>query len=194
MTQNATPEQQALGTVDEVDGGRQLRFERRLDHPVEKVWAALTEPDQLEGWLAAANELELVEGGRVVLRWLNTSKRDEWERYDVILPDDFDPDAEEVVTGTVTVLEPRRVLELDTDSFGVLRWELREELPGSVLTFTNALPAHFEDEMAPQTLAGWHSHLDLLAEALDGHPMLDWSKQSLDEWARLRDRYAQELA
>jgi hypothetical protein len=138
MTQNATPEQQALGTVEEVDGGRQLRFERRLDHPVEK--------------------------------------------------------AEEVATGTVTVLEPRRVLELDTDSFGVLRWELREELPGSVLTFTNALPAHFEDEMAPQTLAGWHSHLDLLAEALDGHPMLDWSKQSLDEWARLRDRYAQELA
>jgi uncharacterized protein YndB with AHSA1/START domain len=193
MTSNPTPKQAALGTFEEVDGKRVLRFERRLDHPVGRVWAALTEPEQLAGWLAAADELELVEGGRVVLRWLNTANRDEWERYDVILPDDFDPEAEDIVRGTVTAIEAPSVLELDTDRFGTLRWELRDEGSGCVLTFTSGLPDEFPEEMAAQTLAGWHTHLDLLADALAGRPVVDWSKQSLSEWAQLRDRYAKAL-
>jgi uncharacterized protein YndB with AHSA1/START domain len=194
MTSNPTPEQATLGTLEEVDGKRVLRFERRLDHPVERVWAALTEPEQLAGWLAAADELELVEGGRVVLRWLNTGDRHEWESYGVILPDDFDPDAEDVVTGTVTSVDAPSVLEFDTDRFGTLRWELREEGAGCTLTFTSELPADFPDEMAAQTMAGWHDHLDLLTEALAGRPVVDWSKQSLEEWAQLRDRYAEVLS
>jgi uncharacterized protein YndB with AHSA1/START domain len=195
MTQKTTSEQAALGTVEEVGGKRVLRFERRLDHPVEKVWAALTEPEQLAGWLAAAEELDVAVGGRVRLRWLNTveNKRD-WERYGVILPDDFDPEADEIVTGTFTAVDPPRVLEMDTDSFGVLRWELQATESGCALVFTNALPEGFADEMAPQTLAGWHSHLDMLADALEGRPMADWSKVSLDEWAQLRDRYAETLS
>src|SRR4051794_22442930 len=36
------------------DGIRVLHYERRLTHPIEKVWAALTDPDQIEGWLARA--------------------------------------------------------------------------------------------------------------------------------------------
>jgi hypothetical protein len=33
----------------------------------------------------------------------------------------------------------------------------------------------------------------VLADALDGRPMFDWSKLSLDDFAELRDRYAEEL-
>jgi uncharacterized protein YndB with AHSA1/START domain len=192
MNTQATQREAALGTIEEVDGGRVIRFERRLDHPIEKVWSALTEPAQLAGWLAAADELELVEGGRVVLRWLNSPEnKRQWERYGVILPDDFDPEAEDIVKGTFTKIEPPRLLEMDTDAFGVLRWQLRETESGCALTFTSALPEDFADEMAPQTMAGWHDHLGRLANALEGRPTVDWSKISLDDWAKLRDRYAE---
>jgi uncharacterized protein YndB with AHSA1/START domain len=194
MAAKATPKHEDLGTVEEVEGRKTLRFERRLAHPVEKVWSALTDPEQLAGWLAAADELELAVGGRVVLRWLNTKGRKDWERYGVILPDEFDPEAEDVVSGTFTTIDPPRLLEMDTDAFGALRWELSETGSGCTLTFTNTLPEDFADEMAPQTLAGWHSHLDALAEALAGRPMVDWSKWSLDEWAEVRDRYVEALA
>jgi uncharacterized protein YndB with AHSA1/START domain len=192
MTSNPTPKQAALGTLEQVAGKRVLRFERRLDHPVERVWAALTEPEQLAGWLAAADELELAEGGgwlaeadlglvaggRVQLRWLNND----------------DEGGTAVATGTISALEPPRVLEFDTGRFGTLRWELREDGSGCVLTFTSGLPEEFPEEMAAQTMAGWHSHLDLLADALAGRPVVDWSKQSLSEWAQLRDRYAETLS
>jgi hypothetical protein len=65
-----TPDPPADGTFEKRDDRYVLRFERRLRHPIERVWAALTEPGELVGWLAEA-EIELVEGGRVHLRWLN---------------------------------------------------------------------------------------------------------------------------
>ena len=43
-----------LGTAEVHDGGARLRFERRLRHPIDRVWAALTRPEELEGWLASA--------------------------------------------------------------------------------------------------------------------------------------------
>jgi uncharacterized protein YndB with AHSA1/START domain len=46
------------GTVQQVDGRYVLRFERRLNHPVEKVWAALTESDRLAEWLAACGSAQ----------------------------------------------------------------------------------------------------------------------------------------
>jgi hypothetical protein len=59
------------GTIETLDDGRYvLRYDRRLRHPVDKVWAALTDPARVEEWLARA-EVELAEGGRVRLEWLN---------------------------------------------------------------------------------------------------------------------------
>jgi uncharacterized protein YndB with AHSA1/START domain len=193
MTSNTASKQEGLGTVEERDGRRALRFERVLDHPVDRVWSALTEPEQLKGWLAAAEELDLVEGGTVVLRWQTTGNREEWESYGVILPDDFDPEVEDVVHGTITAVDPPRLLELDTDRFGILRWELRDQGSGCALTFINVVTDELPDEMTAQVLAGWHSHLDTLADALAGSPRLDWSKWSLSDWAQIRDRYAEAL-
>ena len=39
-------------------GPRTLRLERRLEHPPERVWRALTDPRELAVWLVAAAELE----------------------------------------------------------------------------------------------------------------------------------------
>src|SRR3954452_24038572 len=38
------------GRLEEHDGRWRLRFERRLAHPPERVWRAITEPDDLRAW------------------------------------------------------------------------------------------------------------------------------------------------
>ncbi|HSJ17292.1 MAG TPA: SRPBCC family protein [Solirubrobacterales bacterium] len=187
MTQD--PALQArLGTIEEVGDKRVLRYERRLDHPVERVWAALTEPDQLALWLAAVDELELVEGGRIALRWLNVpdSPRN-WEEHGVELGD---ADPAEPVTGMITELDPPRVIEYDADKMGRMRWELRPEGDGCVLAFTNTIEPP-EGFSAMQTLAGWHIHLDHLVDALAGSPVewSTWTEDHMGDWERIRDRY-----
>jgi hypothetical protein len=42
------------------DGSTTVRFDRRLRHPVEPVWEALTDPDELRSWWGDT-ELEPVE-------------------------------------------------------------------------------------------------------------------------------------
>jgi uncharacterized protein YndB with AHSA1/START domain len=140
------------GTIDTLDDGRYvLRYDRRLRHPVEKVWAALTDPARVEEWLARA-EVELAEGGRVRLEWLN---------------------GDAVAEGRITRLEPPHVIEFDTDIHGRLLWELQPEGDGTRLTLT--VTAELPDDYLASVRAGWHSHLDFLEDALDGRPV-DWPK------------------
>src|SRR3954470_13676124 len=88
------------------DGRKHLRFERRLSHPVDRVWAALTQPGELGGWWGDA-EIDLREGGRSVMRGRNTDKQGNTP----------------VSPATITQLGPPRVLEVNGDLHGVLRWE-----------------------------------------------------------------------
>jgi hypothetical protein len=38
------------GTLERHDDHQVIRFERRLSHPVERVWRALTDPGELDAW------------------------------------------------------------------------------------------------------------------------------------------------
>jgi uncharacterized protein YndB with AHSA1/START domain len=167
------PTTQPDGTLETRGGRHVIRFERRLSHPVEQVWSALTEPDELIGWLAQA-KLDLVEGGDVELRWQNTNNEGE----------------QTVLHGTITELDPPRVIEYDSDIHGLLRWELREEGSGCHLTFTAtvALPEDYKTEV----LAGWHIHLDHLADALDGKAVNwpTWAEDHMGRWKEYQGRYA----
>lgn len=156
----------ADGTIETRDGSHTLRFERYLPHSIERVWAALTEPEQLVAWLAEA-DVNLSKGGRVQLRWLNSDS---------------------IMNATIIQLEPPRLLEYAGDIHGVLRWELREARDGCVLLFSSTLPASVN--RLSETLAGWHVHLDFLAEALDGQAV-DWPHWPLDRWSRLHEYYSQ---
>jgi uncharacterized protein YndB with AHSA1/START domain len=161
------------GTLERRDEHQVIRVERRLAHPVKRVWRAITEPDEIAAWLALA-ELELEEGGRVVLTWQNTD----------------DDGNTAVARGTVSALDPPRLLELDTDIHGRLRWELEAADDGTALTFTAEveLPADFETEV----IAGWHIHLDHLEEVLDGGTIdwPNWDREHRPEWERIHERYA----
>jgi uncharacterized protein YndB with AHSA1/START domain len=44
------------GTLETIDGRPALRFERHLAHSVERVWRAVSRPEELERWFPAAAE------------------------------------------------------------------------------------------------------------------------------------------
>jgi uncharacterized protein YndB with AHSA1/START domain len=152
-------------------GTATMRFRRRLPHPVERVWKALTDPAELIGWWGEA-DVDLAEGGRFTMRWLNTD--DEGDSV--------------VMAARITRLEPPRVLEIEGDPHGVLRFELNRAGEGTELVFTarTELPADYESKV----LAGWHFHLDALAETLAGHAV-DIVDLPNARWEEIHARYAQ---
>jgi uncharacterized protein YndB with AHSA1/START domain len=155
-----------------------MRFERRLGHPIARVWRALTEPGELAKWLALA-ELDLREGGAVDLTWQNT-----------------DEDGNTATArGIVSALDPPRLLELDTDIHGTLRWELEPSGDdGTLLTFT--VDARLPQDYELEVLSGWHIHLDHLETVLDGGTIdwPHWDREHKPDWGRIRDRYAARAA
>ena len=141
----------SLGLLDDDarpgDGSATVRFVRFLDHPPERVWAALTDPAQTARWLAAASIDQRV-GGSVEISF----------------------EGGEVVTGTVRAIEPGCVLEYTWVSSGtrasVVRWHLEPRGDGTRLELTHTF--HDGDSTIDEFLAGWHLHLDGLADALAG--------------------------
>lgn len=154
-----------LGTVGRLDDGRHyVIFERHLPYPVETVWAAITQPEQLAKWFPGI-KLELVQDGRFEI-WF----------------DGESCDGPAHVSGTVTRYEPPRVLEC-----GSLRFELEDRGADCLLTFTDIL--HYDGkrsrtEFANSVLGGWHRFLDALETALGGgkvdHHAAELDYQALD--------------
>ena len=134
------------GTLRTTDGRCVLRFERHLSHPAEKVWRAITEPDELRHWFPAEVEIEFHSGGKIRFTQGAAS-----------------------TTGEVLELTLHRVFAF---SWGddMLRFELRPEPAGCHLVFTHA----FDDKYGASSFAsGWHHCLDGLAARLVGQTM-DW--------------------
>lgn len=159
----------ADGVQERAGGLHVVRFQRHLVHPIERVWAALTDPAEMIGWLGDA-EVELVAGGRYTVRWLNTDEHGNRAVYH----------------GTIARLEPPRLLEISGDIHGVLRWALRPSAGGTHLTFSSTL--ELPEEYRTKVLAGWHYHLDSLADALDGQPA-DLPTLSDGRWTRIHEAY-----
>jgi uncharacterized protein YndB with AHSA1/START domain len=140
------------------DGSTQVRFARRLPHPIDRVWEALTDPAELRRWWGDA-ELDLVDGGRFALRWRNTDADGNVATLD----------------GAVRKVDPPRFLEIsaawgstggdDPGTLTTLTWELEPQGDHTLLRFTNTISAAADDTLAA---AGWHLHLDALATVLAG--------------------------
>ena len=178
-----------LGTV-ETDGDKYvIRFERRLDHPIEEVWAAITEPDEMIKWWGEG-EVDLVEGGKFVVKWLNTDEAGN----------------RAVMTGTITSLEPPHLLETASEEHGDLRWELRPDGDATKLNFSSKL--ELPEEFRTMNAAGWHWHLDALATVLAGgevelaaveividspHPDHGHSPTAMRGWNEIHQRYVAKL-
>ena len=129
------------------NGRTVLRMERRLGHPPDKVWRALTEPSELAAWFPAAVELELRLDGRISF----TFEQGE---------DDFveDPDN----SGVIRAYDPPRLLEY-TWGAEIQRWELTPTADGCLLTLT----ATYDDRPGSASFtSGWILCLDALDHSL----------------------------
>jgi hypothetical protein len=49
------------GSLESIDDRPTLHFERRYEHSVERVWKAITEPEELRHWFPPGAELEITE-------------------------------------------------------------------------------------------------------------------------------------
>jgi uncharacterized protein YndB with AHSA1/START domain len=141
-----------MGTLETADGQLTLRFDRRLAHPIDRVWKALVDPDDLAQWYPQTVTGEWRVGGK--LRFLDSS-----------MPD-------QPFEGVVTEFDPPRLL---AHSWGddFLRWELAPDGPDATrLVLLNRIV----DRSWPawSTGAGWHACLDALALALDG-AVIPWT-------------------
>jgi len=166
------------GAWREIDGGWELRFERRLRHSPERVWKALTTPEGLKGWLAEA-DIDPVPGGRMDLHFRQ--------------PDhEFMPDRPEVRTQSneVLLVQPFSRFEHTFGSHpeSVVSWRLAPDGDGTRLTLVHRIPQSWKDSRR-NVLSGWHHHMEGLDDAARGvaHSW-DW-----DRWFTLRDAYAAEI-
>jgi uncharacterized protein YndB with AHSA1/START domain len=158
-----------LGSVERDGSNSIIRFERRFAHPVVRVWKAITDPAQAIKWWGAL-DIQCKPGGKAVVEWQNTD--DQGNRA--------------VMHGVITELDPPRVLEIEGDIHGTLRFVLTPDGNGTRLTFTSTL--ELPDEYRTKVLAGWHFHLDALAEALAGNAV-DWPHWPKDAWERIHEEY-----
>jgi uncharacterized protein YndB with AHSA1/START domain len=134
-------------TLRTVDGRSVLRIERRLAHPPETVWRAITEPAHLAAWFPSNVEMDLRPGGRV--------------RF--VFPDGAGPETE----GAVMEVDPPHVLAYTWDD-NLLRYELFREGDGCRLVFSHT----FDDrEGAASFASGWTVCLSALGMVLDGRPV-----------------------
>jgi uncharacterized protein YndB with AHSA1/START domain len=153
-----------VGGQLEQNGDRwRLRFTRRLPHPPEKVWRALTEPEHLAAWFPTDIEGDRVAGAP--LRFV------------------FRKGEGPTIDGEMIAYEPPSVLELRWGSEETLRFELQPDGEGTVLTFLDTF-----DELgkAARDAAGWHACLDALAHHLDG---AEAPGNPTDRWQQLHKSY-----
>jgi len=158
----------ADGTATTLPDGRiELRFRRDLPHRLERVWRALTDPDELLAWWCEV-ELDLTVGGAASFHWLNNDGP--------------------VMHATITRLDPPRLIELDTDLHGVLRFELEPTAEGCKLVFTATYASFLSQDNRLLALAGWDMHLDFLEESLDG-ARVDWPNWPEQRWTEKHAAY-----
>jgi uncharacterized protein YndB with AHSA1/START domain len=139
-------------------------FRRRLSHPPERVWKAITDPAELSKWHLTDAAIDGRVGGAVRLHRANP-------RFEV--------------TGRILTWDPPRVFEHEwkvapgaftsAGEDSIIRWELTPEGAGTVLSLSHR---NLSRKFASVYIAGTHAFLDRLAAQLDQRPLPDISRSA----------------
>jgi uncharacterized protein YndB with AHSA1/START domain len=178
-----------LGTLTPAGDRWRLTFTRRLAHPRDKVWRAITEPEHLAAWFPDRIVGELRAGARL--------------RFVAEMHDDFE--------GEMVAFDPPAVMELlwGTDS---IRIELEPESSPVALASLAAPDASASGSGGPQSVppvpastllrlvvtfdeegkaardgAGWHECLDRLVTDVAGGEQRPWGDDWRAKFARYQD-------
>jgi uncharacterized protein YndB with AHSA1/START domain len=148
----------------EVVSPTEIRFERLLPGPMENVWSYLTDAKKRGEWLASG-PMEPRVGGKVSLRF----KHSELSPLQAPPPERFAKmDAEgHHAEETITEYDPPRRLAFTWGGTSEVVFDLAPRSDGRVLlTLTHrTLPS---DAERIGTAGGWHCHLTILVEKLEG--------------------------
>jgi uncharacterized protein YndB with AHSA1/START domain len=131
-----------LGRLEQRGDDWTITFTRRLKHPVEKVWRAVTEEEHLAAWFPDRVVGNFEPGAAL--------------RFEMQTGDSFD--------GKVIQFEPQKILEL---AWGpdTLRIELQPDGDGTLLTLVDTF---HELGKAARDGAGWHECVERLVAHVDG--------------------------
>ena len=153
-------------TLDVHDGRSTLRFDRVLAHGRDRVWQAVTDPDELGQWFPAAVAYEPRVGAPMQFDFGGEHGLDVWP-------------------GEVLEWEPPRVFAFlwGRDE---LRFELSDEGDGTRLVFTHSFP--HEPGKPGRDAAGWAACFESFDALLDGR-----RKPGPDTWREHAERYAEEF-
>jgi uncharacterized protein YndB with AHSA1/START domain len=144
-----------------------LRFERKLDHPPDKVWRVLTEAEWLSKWFPADIHGEWTVGAPLRFEF----RGGEGDGLD-----------ESELQGEVLAVDPPRLLEFRWGD-GVLRCELKETANGCTLVFSESFT---DGSIAARNAAGWEWCLGNLDQVLrDVAP----TPFDMKRWRRPFERY-----
>jgi uncharacterized protein YndB with AHSA1/START domain len=152
------------GSYATIENRPTLKFERRLSHPVDRVWRAITDPGELEHWFPS----------KVIVDRLKPGAEMTFEFEDMPL------DAPSTMAGRVTDLDPPRVFAFYWGE-DHLRFELEPAggAEGCTLSLTVALDTR---DKAARDAAGWHVCLDRLEQRLG-------EESAGGEWRDYYDEY-----
>jgi uncharacterized protein YndB with AHSA1/START domain len=155
------------GSFQTIDGTPALHFERRLSHPVETVWRAVTAPAELAHWFPAEVTVEVRPGGKM--------------RF-VFVEDELPPS-----DGEVLAVDEPRLFEF-TWGDSRFRFELEPQDDGAacVLRFTHFM---HDRDAAARDLAGWHVCLDRMEQHLAGESATAPTSEPTGEWRTLYEKY-----
>jgi uncharacterized protein YndB with AHSA1/START domain len=137
---------QHWATLETVGGTAVLRFVRRLDHPPDVVWHAITDPDELKHWFPAT------------VAYHGTAPGTEL-RFDL---------QGQHSTGEILAYDPPKVFAFRWQA-DVLRFELAPDGAGCRLRFSHTVDESGGGALAAgRNAAGWDVCLDGLSARLEG--------------------------
>jgi uncharacterized protein YndB with AHSA1/START domain len=162
----------AAGAHVRKDGDRwTLVLVRELRHSPTKVWAALTEPDQLREWAPFDADGNLGTKGHVKLTTVGTP-------------------SPQVSETRITRADAPRLLEYSWGG-NALRWELEPSAEGTRLTLWHNIDRRY----VAMGAAGWQICFDVLDRFMDGHPIgrIVAGDAMKFGWQRLHADYARQF-
>jgi uncharacterized protein YndB with AHSA1/START domain len=149
------------GTVTISGDSATLTFERRLRHPIDDVWAALTEEEHLARWFMAKARIDARAGGTIDFllgpsQWHATGRIVEWR--------------------PPHVFEHERNIEVRPDfplgDHSIVRWELTRISPDE--THLKLVHRRIHRQFAVGVAPATHALLDRLENELDHEPLVDF--------------------
>jgi uncharacterized protein YndB with AHSA1/START domain len=145
-----------LAVIEKVEGGNIARFDRPLNHPVEKVWAALTQNNKLEKWMPNLQVKDLRSGGIIKFNMNDGTGAS----FDIKIRD----------------YKENEVVEYEWGD-GWVRFELYPKQEGCLLVVKEIIRTI--NDHTSKDLAGWHVCLDVLSDLLRGHYYTEFPKRKL---------------